>query len=107
MRISDWSSDVCSSDLVDLTATFASGDSFGGVLQRAGVGSGDARRAADLIAQAIDLGDPKPATRLALTLGRRPDQSVPRPLEKLAFRAPFHLITEEHPSELQSLMPRA
>src|SRR3546814_8825462 len=95
--MSGWSADVGSSDLapraatperpiVDLTATCASGDSFGGVLQRAGVGRGDARRAADLIAQAIDLGDLKPGTRIDLTLGRRPAKSVPRPLEKLAFQ---------------------
>ncbi|RIA44002.1 peptidase M23-like protein [Hephaestia caeni] len=77
--------------IVDLTATFASGDSFGGVLQRAGVGRGDASRAADLIAQAIDLGDLKPGTRIDLTLGRRSTKSVPRPLEKLALRARFDL----------------
>src|SRR3546814_8647784 len=32
-----------------------------------------------------------PISRIDLTLGRRPAKSVPRPLEKLAFRARFDL----------------
>ena len=77
--------------IVDLTATFASGDTLSDVLQRAGVGRSDAARAAELVGQAIDLGDIKPGTRIDLTLGRRPTKSVPRPMEKLAFRARFDL----------------
>ncbi len=77
--------------IIDLTATFASGDTFGGVLRRAGVGRNDAVRAADLVRQAIDLTEIKPGTRINLTLGRRPTKDVPRPLEKLAFRARFDL----------------
>ncbi|MFC4846680.1 peptidoglycan DD-metalloendopeptidase family protein [Hephaestia sp. GCM10023244] len=77
--------------IVELTATIGSGDSFGGVLQRAGVGRTEAAQAADLVARAISLGDLKPGTRIELTLGRRPTKSVPRPLEHLAFRARFDL----------------
>jgi len=77
--------------IIDLTTTFGSGDTLGGVLQRAGVGRNDAIRAAELVGEAIDLGEIKPGTRIDLTLGRRPTKSVPRPLEKLAFRARFDL----------------
>jgi murein DD-endopeptidase MepM/ murein hydrolase activator NlpD len=77
--------------IVELVATLGDGDSFGEALQRAGVGRGDAARAADLVAGAVALGDLKPGTRLDLTLGRRPDRSVARPLERLRFRARFDL----------------
>ncbi|ODP37612.1 peptidase M23 [Sphingomonas turrisvirgatae] len=76
------------------TVTLGSGSALASALQRAGVGSADATRAADLVAAAVDLGDLKSGTQLDLTLGRRADKSQPRPLEKLAFRARFDLSLE-------------
>ncbi|MCU6455196.1 M23 family metallopeptidase [Sphingomonas sp. A2-49] len=77
--------------IVDLAATLGEGDDLDHVLMRAGVGRGDARAAAALIAQTVPLGDIQPGTRIALTLGRRPARTVARPLEKLALRARFDL----------------
>jgi murein DD-endopeptidase MepM/ murein hydrolase activator NlpD len=76
---------------VELSAVLGDGDRFTALLQRAGVGRGDARAAADLVRQAVDLDDLEPGTRVALVLGRRATRSVPRPLERLAFRARFDL----------------
>lgn len=77
--------------VIELTATLGNGDRFAALLQRAGVGRGDAARAADLVALAVPLDRLEPGTRIALTLGRRPDRRVARPLERLAFRATFDL----------------
>ena len=77
--------------VVDLSATLGEGDDLNRVLMRAGVGRNDARAAAGLVAQAVSLGDIKPGTRIALTLGRRPAKTMARPLEKLALRARFDL----------------
>lgn len=76
---------------VELSAVLGDGDRFTALLQRAGVGRGDAARAADLVAQAVALDALEPGTRIALTLGRRATRTVPRPLERLAFRAKFDL----------------
>lgn len=76
---------------IELAATLGQGDAFGRVLERAGVGGADAARAGELIAQAVALGDIAPGTRIALTLGRRPNKTVARPLETLAMRARFDL----------------
>ena len=77
--------------VVDLSATLGEGDDLNRVLMRAGVGRGDARAAAGLVAQAVALDAIKPGTRIALTLGRRPAKTVARPLDKLALRARFDL----------------
>ncbi|GAA0659232.1 murein DD-endopeptidase MepM/ murein hydrolase activator NlpD [Sphingomonas insulae] len=77
--------------IVDLSATLGEGDDLDHVLMRAGVGRGDARAAAGLVSQAVALGDIRPGTRIALTLGRRPAKTVARPLEKLSLRARFDL----------------
>jgi murein DD-endopeptidase MepM/ murein hydrolase activator NlpD len=76
---------------VELTATLAAGDSFARMLQRAGVGPGDAARVADMIAGQVALGDISPGTRFAIVLGRRDQPGAPRPLERLDFRARFDL----------------
>ena len=76
---------------IELAATLGEGDDFARALTRAGVGDADAARAADLIRQTVALPDIAPGTRLALTLGRRPDKTVARPLEKLEMRARFDL----------------
>jgi hypothetical protein len=77
--------------VIELSATLGDGDDFAHVLERAGVGEVDASRAADLVGQAVTLGDIPSGTRIGLTLGRRPARSVARPLEKLSLRAKFDL----------------
>lgn len=79
---------------LDLSATLTSGSAFADVLERAGVGSSEAGRVADLIAGKVALGELKPGTQLDMTLGRRPAREAPRPLERLAFRARFDLSME-------------
>ena len=74
-----------------LTATLGEGDSFARVLERAGVGRGDAGRAAALVGDAAALDAIPSGTRIALTLGRRPTRTVARPLEALSLRARFDL----------------
>lgn len=77
--------------IISLTATLGSGDSFARMLQRAGVSAADAGIAASQIAREVPLGGMKPGTQFDLTLGRRPAKTLPRPLEKLRFRARFDL----------------
>ena len=76
---------------VELAATLGQGDAFGNVLARAGVGRRDADAAAALVRQAVALGEIAPGTRIALTLGRRADKRVARPLDRLEMRARFDL----------------
>lgn len=76
---------------IRLTATLGQGDSFGRMLQRAGVGASDAAEAAQMIAAAVPVGDIAPGTRFSVTLGRRAAPGLPRPLDQLAFRARFDL----------------
>jgi murein DD-endopeptidase MepM/ murein hydrolase activator NlpD len=74
---------------IEFVATLARGDSFGRMLQRAGIGAGDAARVESMIAQSVGLGDIAPGTQVDITLGRRPGPDAPRPLDALAFRARF------------------
>lgn len=76
---------------LDLEATLARGDGFGRMLQRAGVGESEAGLIADMVEQAIPLGEIAAGTRVDLTLGRRPAPGAPRPVEALSFRARFDL----------------
>lgn len=76
---------------IALTATLVKGDSFGRMLQRAGIGGADAARVAGLVSQTMPLGEIAPGTQIDITLGRRPAQGEPRPLDALAFRARFDL----------------
>ena len=76
---------------IEFVATLVQGDSFGRMLQRAGIGAGDAARVESLIAQNVSLGDIAPGTQIDVTLGRRPGVDQPRPLDALAFRARFDL----------------
>ncbi|HEX8668355.1 MAG TPA: peptidoglycan DD-metalloendopeptidase family protein [Allosphingosinicella sp.] len=77
--------------VLNLVASLGRGDGFARALERAGVAEHEADHVADLIAAAVPLGDIQPGTSLDLTLGRRPDRSVARPLEGLSFRARFDL----------------
>ncbi|MGI4731889.1 MAG: M23 family metallopeptidase [Janthinobacterium lividum] len=76
---------------VELSATLGERDRLAGVLVRAGLGRGDVDAATRLIAQAVPLDELRPGTHIALTLGRRPNRHVARPLEALAMRARFDL----------------
>jgi murein DD-endopeptidase MepM/ murein hydrolase activator NlpD len=76
---------------VDLVATLGRGDGFTRALERAGVAAAEARRVAELVAGAVPLAELKPGTTMEMTLGRRPDRTVARPLDALAFRARFDL----------------
>ncbi len=76
---------------LDMIATLGIGDGFVRVLERSGVGSADAAQAATLVAEAVPLADIDAGTRLAITLGRRPNRQVDRPLDGLSFRARFDL----------------
>src|SRR3546814_6490926 len=86
MRISDWSSDGCSSDLAEAAGRGAGGSRRG--LPRGGEGAGTAGRNAGT-AHALSGTDSRGGTRRA---GRRRRQ--PAALSR----------SEEHTSELQSLM---
>lgn len=75
--------------IIEHEAKLGSGTMLRSVLQRSGVGEADAGIAARLVADAMPLGSIQRNTLLEMTLGRRPDKSQPRPLERLAFRAAF------------------
>jgi murein DD-endopeptidase MepM/ murein hydrolase activator NlpD len=79
---------------IDIAATLGTGDGFARVLTRAGVGEDEAKRTAQMVADAVTLSDIKPGTKLDMTLGRRPNRKVARPLDHLAFRAKFELALE-------------
>lgn len=74
---------------IHMVATLAEGDSFGRMLQRAGVGAYDAARAAELVGAVLPLTELKPGTRFEITLGKRTEPGQPRSLDKLDFQARF------------------
>jgi murein DD-endopeptidase MepM/ murein hydrolase activator NlpD len=76
---------------LDLVATLGAGDGLARVLEREGASPADAAQAATLVAEAVSLSDIAGGTRLAITLGRRPNRRVARPLDGLSFRARFDL----------------
>ena len=77
--------------MVQMVVTLGQGDSFGRMLQRAGVAPLDAERVAGLVAASVPLNEISPGTRFDLTLGSRAAPDQPRPLDKLDFRARFDL----------------
>ncbi|PWG02561.1 hypothetical protein DF286_06540 [Sphingosinicella humi] len=76
---------------IDLLATLGRGDGLARVLERAGVAGAEAEAVAEMVAAAITLDEIKPGTTIDITLGRRPNKTVARPLEALTFRARFDL----------------
>jgi murein DD-endopeptidase MepM/ murein hydrolase activator NlpD len=76
---------------IDLLATLGRGDGFARVLERAGVGRAEAAALQTMVGAAIAIEDIKPGTVMDVTLGRRPNKRVARPLDKLSFRARFDL----------------
>ena len=79
---------------VELTATLGQGDSFARLLERSGVGGGEAQRLASMISAAVPLASIADGTRMDIVLGRRAVRTQPRPLESLAFRAALDLRLE-------------
>ena len=75
---------------VELVATLGVADSFGRMLQRAGVAAGDISRASELVAGAVPLPAIAPGTRVELVLGSG-EIGAGRPLEGLAMRPRFDL----------------
>ncbi len=80
--------------VIELRATLGRGDGFARVLERTGVGAAEAARVAELVGEAVPLTDLRAGMALDLTLGRRPNRTVARPLDALAFRARFDLRIE-------------
>ncbi len=76
---------------LQLVATLGEGDSFARMLQRAGVGVVDAAQASDMVGAVMPLGEVRPGTQFAITLGSRAAPGEPRGLDKLTFRARFDL----------------
>lgn len=79
---------------IELVARLAGGDSFLRMLQRAGVGGGDADRVNAMISEAIALNEIESGTNVDIVLGRRPAPGAARPLDALSFRARFDLELE-------------
>ena len=80
--------------IIDLRATLGRGDDFADVLERAGVGAAEAAEAAHLLAGVVPVDDIRAGTVMDMILGRRPNRTVARPLDKLSFRARFDLRVE-------------
>lgn len=76
---------------IQLSATIGENDSLPRMLQRAGVGSGDAGQVAAMVASAVPLADIAPGTRFSIKLGARSNASDPRPLMAIDFRPRFDL----------------
>lgn len=88
---------------IELVARLVSGDSFARVLQRAGVGGGDAESVSTMVAEAIPLADIESGTSVDIVLGRRPAPGASRPLDALSFRARFDLELEVARNEAGAL----
>lgn len=79
---------------IEVVARLGRSDTLAGAFRRAGVSASEVATLVDLIDGETDLKSLKPGTGFDLVLGRRPNKSVPRPLESLAFRAAFDLKLE-------------
>jgi murein DD-endopeptidase MepM/ murein hydrolase activator NlpD len=75
--------------MLEGSTKLSSGNALLAALQRSGIGAGDAKTVGALIGGAMPLGDIQSNTMLDYVLGRRPEKSQPRPLEKLELRAAF------------------
>lgn len=77
--------------VLELSASLGQGDGLARALERAGVGSAEAQRVANMTRDVVDPTAIAAGTALAMTLGRRPNTRVARPLDTLAFRARFDM----------------
>lgn len=80
--------------IISLNTAIGAGDSFAHALTRAGVSEADSQAIAALISGDVAPGSLEPGTRLDITLGRRASRTVPRPLERLSFRARLDLAVD-------------
>jgi murein DD-endopeptidase MepM/ murein hydrolase activator NlpD len=76
---------------IEINAVLGQGDGFARVLQRAGVGAGDASKALALVSSATEIGEIGSGTPIEIILGKRESRNAPRPLESLNFRARLDL----------------
>lgn len=76
---------------VNILAISRRGDGLIFTLERAGLGSVEAREVAAMVAQAVPPGGIPAGTRFALRLGRRDNMALSRPLASLTFRPAFDL----------------
>ncbi|WP_255405899.1 M23 family metallopeptidase [Novosphingobium sp. CF614] len=76
---------------IQLVSTLGQGDSFGRMLERAGLGGSDIARVSQLVQQAVPVGDIASGTQFDITLGKRSAPNAPRALDSLDFRARFDL----------------
>ncbi|HEX7820871.1 MAG TPA: peptidoglycan DD-metalloendopeptidase family protein [Sphingobium sp.] len=79
---------------LDLDAVVGIGDSFGRMLQRAGIGGRDAATVLGLVGGAVDPDSIVAGTRVHVTLGRRSSRAMPRPLDALSLRARLDLALD-------------
>ena len=85
---------------IEATARVRGGESLNRALRRAGVSAGDA----DAVSRLVGGRAVKPGTAIDLVLGRRETKSLPRPLEKLGYRAAFDLRVEVLRNEAGALV---
>jgi murein DD-endopeptidase MepM/ murein hydrolase activator NlpD len=76
---------------IELIATLGRGDGFTRVLERAGIAKAEASQVSERVGEIVPLTDIKPGTVVDVTLGRRANRQVARPLDALSFRARFDL----------------
>ncbi|MCJ2179927.1 M23 family metallopeptidase [Novosphingobium album (ex Hu et al. 2023)] len=76
---------------IQLVSTLGQGDSFGRMLERAGVGGSDISRITELVGNAVPVSDITSGTQFDITLGKRPAANAPRALDSMDFRARFDL----------------
>lgn len=76
---------------VQLVSTLGQGDSFGRMLERAGVAASDISRVSELVQQVVPVGDIASGTQFDITLGKHLAPDAPRGLASLDFRARFDL----------------
>lgn len=79
---------------LQLSAAIGAGDSFAHTLSRSGVSRADIDRVESLVAMDVAPGRLEAGTRLAITLGRRANRNMPRPLDALDFRARLDLAIQ-------------
>lgn len=79
---------------IELAAAVGQGDSFAHMLQRAGVGRGDADKVLGLIGGLADPDAIAAGTPVRIVLGRRSSRTMPRPLDQLAVRARLDLAID-------------
>ncbi len=79
---------------LEILATLGQGDGFARVLERVGIGPGEAERVASLVSGVAPLADIPAGTVMPIILGARPSKDAARPLQSLDVRASFDMKLE-------------